>query len=67
MYHVLCFKTLYLQILNKNGNFYATIDNLKLLWGITKLNPSLNVCVIFDFRNITIACQLNKFYQDIQW
>ena len=35
--------------------------------GITKLSPSLNACVIFDFRNIAIACRLKKFYQNIQW
>ena len=40
---------------------------LKLLLGITKLNLSLNVCVIFNFRNIAIACRLKKFYQNIQW
>ena len=40
---------------------------LKLLLGITKLSPSLNVCVIFDFRNIAIAYRLKKFYQNIQW
>ena len=34
---------------------------LKLLLGITKLSPSLNVCVIFDFRNIAIACRLKSF------
>ena len=36
---------------------------LKLLLGTTKLSPSLNVCVIFDFRNIAIACRLKNFYQ----
>ena len=31
------------------------------------IGPSLNVCVIFDFRNIAIACRLKKFYRNIQW
>ena len=30
-------------------------------------SPLLNVCLIFDFRNIVIACRLKKFYQNIQW
>ena len=28
------------------------------------ISPSLNVCVVFDFRNIAIACSLKKFYQN---
>ena len=39
---------------------------LKHRLGITKLSLSLNIYVIFDFRNIAIVCRLKWFYQNIQ-
>ena len=50
-----------MHIFKQERHCLANYRFLKLLLGITKLNPSLNVCVIFDFRNIAIACRLKSF------
>ena len=34
---------------------------LRLFFGTTKRNPTLNVCVVFDYTNVAVACWLRSF------